>query len=77
MARRRKKRTLKPRTPARVKKKRARGSGSARHQHPELVGLLFVALGLFLTSILDAGWSGGVVGGALADGVRGATGAAA
>jgi S-DNA-T family DNA segregation ATPase FtsK/SpoIIIE len=76
MARRRKKRTLKPRTPARVKKKK-RARGSAGHQHPELVGLLLVALGLFLGSILYAGWSGGVVGGALADGVRGATGAAA
>ena len=50
MARRRKKRTLKPRTPARIKKKRAR---SARgHQHPELAGLLLVALGVFLASVL-------------------------
>src|SRR5207247_10717649 len=72
---RRKKRTLKPRTPARIKKKRAR---SARgHQHPELAGLLLVALGVFLASVLYVGWSGGVVGGALADGVRGAIGGAA
>ena len=73
MARRRKKRTLKPRVPARVKrKKRARG-----HQHPELAGLLLLAFGLFLASVLYAGWSGGVVGGGLVDGVRGLTGAAA
>src|SRR5919109_728696 len=76
MARRRKKRTLKPRTPARVKKKK-RSRGPRGQQHPELVGLLLVAFGLFLGSIIYAGWSGGVVGGALADGVRGATGAAA
>jgi DNA segregation ATPase FtsK/SpoIIIE, S-DNA-T family len=75
MARRRKKRTLKPRTPARIKKKRARRARG--DQHPELVGLLLVALGLFLASILYAGWSGGVVGGALADGFRGALGGAA
>jgi len=42
MVRRRKKRTLKPRTPARIRKrKRARGRGG--HQHAELTGLAFAA----------------------------------
>ena len=74
---RRKKRTgrLRPKTPARIKKKRARGARG--HQHPELAGLLLVALGVFLASVLYVGWSGGVVGGALADVVRGAIGGAA
>jgi S-DNA-T family DNA segregation ATPase FtsK/SpoIIIE len=74
---RRKKRAgrLRPKTPARIKKKRARRPHGS--QHPELVGLLLVALGIFLASVLWAGWSGGVVGGALADSVRGAIGGAA
>jgi S-DNA-T family DNA segregation ATPase FtsK/SpoIIIE len=73
---RRKKRAgrLRPKTPARIKKKRARRPRG--QQHPELVGLLLVAFGIFLASVLYAGWSGGVVGGALADGVRGAIGGA-
>ncbi len=61
MARRRKKRAVRPRAPARVRKtkraKKARG-----HQHPELVGLGLAALGLFLASVVYLGWSGGQVG---------------
>src|SRR5437588_848676 len=74
---RREKRTgrLRPKTPARIKKKRARRARG--QQHPELGGLLLVAFGIFLASVLYVGWSGGVAGGALADGVRGAAGAAA
>jgi S-DNA-T family DNA segregation ATPase FtsK/SpoIIIE len=74
---RRKKRAgrLRPKTPARIKKKRARRPHG--QQHPELVGLLLVAFGIFLASVLWAGWSGGVGGGALADGVRGGIGSAA
>jgi S-DNA-T family DNA segregation ATPase FtsK/SpoIIIE len=76
MARRRKKRTLKPRVPARVKKKTRKGGSKAR-QHPELVGLVLLALGLFLATILYLGWSGGMVGGWVADGCRAVVGAAA
>src|SRR5690348_10692479 len=36
--------------------------------HPELWGLGFVALGLFLASVIYAGWNGGYVGRALANG---------
>jgi S-DNA-T family DNA segregation ATPase FtsK/SpoIIIE len=67
--RRRKRRTLKPRAPARVKKakraKRAKG-----HQHPELVGLGLAASGLFLATVVYLGWNGGSVGGWIAEGCR-------
>jgi DNA segregation ATPase FtsK/SpoIIIE, S-DNA-T family len=64
MPRRRKKsRSLKPRTPARVrKKKRATKTKTRGHQHPELIGLVLVAFGAFLTTVLYLGWSGGFVG---------------
>jgi DNA segregation ATPase FtsK/SpoIIIE, S-DNA-T family len=78
MARRRKKRTLKPRLPSRVKKRTRKGRGKPKgEQHLELTGLGLVALGIFLASILYLGWSGGMVGGAVADGFEGAIGAAA
>ena len=76
MAKRRNKRPLRPRVPSRVKKRtRKRGVRSA--QHHELVGLGLLALGIFLASVLYLGWSGGMVGGAIADGFEGAIGAAA
>jgi len=75
MARRRKKRAVRPRAPARVRKakraKKARG-----HQHPELVGLVLAALGLFLATVVYLGWSGGRVGGWLADGLEAIIGGA-
>ena len=75
MARRRKKRTLRPRVPARIRKKTRKGARG--HQHAELLGLGLVALGLFLASMLYLGWSGGMVGGWVADGFRALIGAAA
>ena len=71
---RKKKRTLKPRTPSRVKR-RKRKIRSAHH--PELYGLGLVAFGLFLGVVLYGGWNGGIVGGKIADGTRGLLGAAA
>src|SRR5881275_2938259 len=63
MAKRRKKRPLRPRVPSRVKK----GTRKVRsEQHHELIGLGLLALGLFLASILYLGWSGGMVGGGIA-----------
>jgi DNA segregation ATPase FtsK/SpoIIIE, S-DNA-T family len=76
MARRRKKRTLKPRLPARFRTKRRKGKVK-NQQHPELIGLGLVALGLFLSTILYLGWSGGMVGGWIADGFSATIGAAA
>jgi DNA segregation ATPase FtsK/SpoIIIE, S-DNA-T family len=77
MAKRKKRRPLRPRVPSRVKK-RTRKRGKVRSaQHHELIGLGLLALGVFLASILYLGWSGGMVGGAIADGFTGAIGAAA
>ena len=61
MARRRKRRTLKPRVPARVKRKKRERKGHG-HQHPELIGLGLMAIGIFLGSVIWAGWNGGYVG---------------
>jgi S-DNA-T family DNA segregation ATPase FtsK/SpoIIIE len=74
MAKRRKKRPLRPRVPSRVKKRTRKVRSE---QHHELVGLGLLALGVFLASILYFGWSGGMVGGAIADGFTGIIGAAA
>src|SRR5919109_811819 len=64
--RRRKKRTLQPRLPARVRR-RARKRKPRSEQHHELSGLGLVALGVFLASMLYLGWSGGMVGGWVAE----------
>src|SRR3954470_21099302 len=74
MAKRRKKRPLRPRVPSRVKKRTRKVRSE---QHHELIGLGLLALGVFLASILYLGWSGGMVGGAIADGFTGTIGAAA
>jgi S-DNA-T family DNA segregation ATPase FtsK/SpoIIIE len=76
MPRRRKKRTLRPRLPARVKERR-RKRGPKSEQHSELIGLALVALGLFLAAILYLGWSGGMVGGWIVGGLEDAIGSAA
>ncbi|HEY8843602.1 MAG TPA: DNA translocase FtsK [Gaiellaceae bacterium] len=76
MARRRKRRTLKPRVPARVKRKK-RGHKGHGHQHPELIGLGLLALGIFLGSVIWAGWNGGYVGLWIADGLGAVIGGAA
>jgi DNA segregation ATPase FtsK/SpoIIIE, S-DNA-T family len=79
MARKKRPRRATPKTPSRVKKRTSRKKKSARkplwraHQHPELIGLALVALGIFLAAVLWLGFSGGPV----ADLVRGAVGAAA
>ncbi|HEX4745579.1 MAG TPA: DNA translocase FtsK 4TM domain-containing protein [Gaiellaceae bacterium] len=64
MAAKRKKRPLRPRVPARVKKRTKR----TRSQHEnELLGLALLALGLVLAAILYLGLDGGAVGSWLAD----------
>jgi S-DNA-T family DNA segregation ATPase FtsK/SpoIIIE len=75
VARRRKKRLLKPRTPSRVRKKK-RAAKHRGHQHPELIGLVLVALGVFLSTVIYLGWSGGFVGGLAADALDALIGAA-
>src|SRR4029453_7552757 len=75
MARRRKRRTLKPRVPSRVKRrKRAKKADGRGHQHPELIGLGLVALGVFLGLVVWAGWNGGYVGGWIGEGLEGVLG---
>ncbi len=78
MARRRTKRVLKPRTPARVRKtRRAKKTKPRGHHHPELTGLVLLAFGVFLASVLWAGWNGGYVGRWIADGLEAVIGSAA
>jgi S-DNA-T family DNA segregation ATPase FtsK/SpoIIIE len=76
MARKKRQTRLRPKTPKRVKT-RKRGRKERGQRHPELLGLGVAALGIFLASILYAGWDGGLVGGGIADGFREALGAAA
>jgi S-DNA-T family DNA segregation ATPase FtsK/SpoIIIE len=62
MARTKRPRKTSPKTPSRVKKRRStRKKGSVQHQHPELVGLGLVGLGVFLAAVLWFGFSGGPV----------------
>jgi len=75
VARRRKKRLVKPRTPSRVRKKK-RAAKHRGHQHPELIGLALAAVGVFLSTVIYLGWSGGFAGGLAADGLGALIGAA-
>ena len=68
------KRPLSPRTPSRVKRRTKRQRG---HHHPELIGLVLAALGLFLASLLLLGWEGGIVGEKIERGLRDVVGSAA
>ncbi len=68
MAARRKKRPLRPRVPARVKRRKQRRVRS--HHENELLGLALAALGLVLSAILYGGLDGGAVGSWLADTLR-------
>src|SRR5919108_1468596 len=71
MARRRKKGVLRPRMPARLKKrKRAKKKQARLRQYPELVGVGLCALGVFLAAVLYADWNGGYVGGWLGHALR-------
>jgi S-DNA-T family DNA segregation ATPase FtsK/SpoIIIE len=76
MARRRKKRTLKPRVPSRVKRRKRGAKKAEGHQHPELVGLGLVALGVFLGFVVWAGWNGGYVGRWIGEGLDALIGSA-
>jgi DNA segregation ATPase FtsK/SpoIIIE, S-DNA-T family len=68
MARRRKKRALRPRTPSRVKKRRKTVKRRSHH-HPELIGLGLCAAGIFLATLTYLGWEGGRAGGWIEDAV--------
>jgi S-DNA-T family DNA segregation ATPase FtsK/SpoIIIE len=77
MARKKRPGKVRPKTPSRVRKKAKRTRRPRAHNHPELVGLGLVALGLFLGSTLYLSWDGGLVGGVLSDGFVAAVGSAA
>jgi S-DNA-T family DNA segregation ATPase FtsK/SpoIIIE len=66
---------LKPRAPSRVRKKK-RASKHRGHQHPELIGLALAAAGVFLSTVIYLGWSGGFAGTLAADGLEALIGAA-
>jgi DNA segregation ATPase FtsK/SpoIIIE, S-DNA-T family len=73
MAKRRAKRTLRPRTPSRVRK-RKRATKQRSHHHPELIGLGLTAVGLFLSTLVYLGWEGGRAGEWVGDGIWGVIG---
>jgi DNA segregation ATPase FtsK/SpoIIIE, S-DNA-T family len=68
MARKKRPVKVRPKSPARVRKKTRRRRASG-HQHPELIGLGLAAFGVFMGSVLYAGWNGGYVGKAIGDGL--------
>jgi S-DNA-T family DNA segregation ATPase FtsK/SpoIIIE len=61
MAPRKRPKHLRPKSPARVRRKKQARRRNA-HQHPELVGLALVFVGAFLAIPLWLGWDGGIVG---------------
>jgi DNA segregation ATPase FtsK/SpoIIIE-like protein len=66
MARKKRPHKTSPKTPSRVKKRRAKKARSSKaqghaHHHPELVGLGLAGLGVFLAAILWFGFNGGPV----------------
>jgi DNA segregation ATPase FtsK/SpoIIIE, S-DNA-T family len=77
MARRKRRVKLRPKAPARERKRKQQRRRSTAHHRPELIGLFLVALGLFLASVLYLRWNGGSVGSAAASGTRDLLGAAA
>src|ERR687888_1374310 len=77
-ARRKKKRLLRPRLPARVKRRSKRQPRTQRSAHQsELLGLGILAAGLVLSAILYLGLDGGSVGSWVADALRAVIGEAA
>src|SRR5260221_2139913 len=69
MARKKRPHKVRPKTPSRVKKRTRRKPWAGGHQHPGLIGLGLAAFGLFMGSVLWAGWNGGYVGKAIGDGL--------
>jgi DNA segregation ATPase FtsK/SpoIIIE, S-DNA-T family len=78
MARKKRPTKLRPRKPARVRRKRApvRRSRVASHHRPELAGLALAALGVFLGACLYGSWNGGSAGAWLASNAHHLLGAA-
>jgi S-DNA-T family DNA segregation ATPase FtsK/SpoIIIE len=77
MARKQRPSKLRPKTPSRVRRRKRKRAGPRSHHYPELIGLALIALGIFLATVLYAGWTAGHVGGRLADGLETLVGSAA
>jgi S-DNA-T family DNA segregation ATPase FtsK/SpoIIIE len=80
MARKRRSTKLRPRKPARIRKRRVRNPRHAAlrsHHRPELLGLALFAVGVFTGALLYGGWDGGTAGGWLARALRDVVGEAA
>jgi S-DNA-T family DNA segregation ATPase FtsK/SpoIIIE len=75
MAPRKRPKHMRPKSPARVRKKKQTRRRSS-HQHPELVGLALVFLGAFVAIPLWLGWDGGIVGEKIVSGLDGLVGEA-
>ncbi|MGB2953752.1 MAG: DNA translocase FtsK [Gaiellaceae bacterium] len=58
-------------------RRKRRAQKTRGHQHPELLGLALVAVGLFLATVLWIGWGGGFAGALAADATGALLGAAA
>jgi len=57
-------------------RKKKRAAKHRGHQHPELIGLALAAAGVFLSTVIYLGWSGGFAGTLSADGLEALIGAA-
>jgi S-DNA-T family DNA segregation ATPase FtsK/SpoIIIE len=74
MARKKRRSKLRPKSPARVRRAKRR-RGQRGHQHPELIGLGLVVIGLFAGSLFYLGWEGGFVGDPVRSGIEAVIGA--
>jgi S-DNA-T family DNA segregation ATPase FtsK/SpoIIIE len=62
--------------PSRVKRRKRGAKQAEGHQHPELVGLALLALGVFLGFVVWADWNGGYVGAWIGEGLDALIGSA-
>jgi len=76
MAPRKRPKHLRPKSPARVRKRKHARRRSSQQQHHELLGLALVFVGAFLAIPLWLGWDGGIVGTKIVSGLDGLVGSA-
>jgi hypothetical protein len=76
MARRKRTSKLRPKVPSRIRRRKRKRAATRSHHHPELIGLGLLALGIFLGTVAYGDWSGGYVGGKVADGLEALVGLA-
>jgi DNA segregation ATPase FtsK/SpoIIIE, S-DNA-T family len=76
MAPRKRPKHLRPKSPARVRKRKHARRRSSQDQHHELAGLALAFVGAFLAIPLWLGWDGGIVGAKIVSGLNGLVGSA-